>query len=681
MSQEFAAALEYSSALARFVRRNPDATDVLQHDTHWAKSKSARTFLDEARAVCKSRGVAIGLRWYRNKEYVRILARDLGGTPFQEIAAEISDLAAAAVQIALDHELATLIEKHGRPRTTEGQDSSFCVLGMGKLGGRELNYASDIDLLYLYRTDEGMTDGGVTLHTFYTKLARGLSRLWAEPTEHGMVYRVDLDLRPEGQNGPTVNSVASARTYYQSWGQTWERFVLLRAAPIAGDIALGDAFLEELHSFIFRKTLDYSTLESIREMKTRIDRKAARVSALGPGYDLKLGSGGIRELEFVVQTLTLLHAGRNPSVRQRTTASALMALAEAGLIPSDDATELQSAYAFLRTLEHRVQSIEMAQTHRLPAEAVELNRIQDSIHANLDARLSQSRAIVTRYFSELFAEPEGDDEEPPAAVLFHDERLDEDDELELVKKLPFDDHRAAIQTFRRIRTPVRGRSSVKGRRYLRRMAGAVLRELQQAADPDAALRNLETFLSRIGAWTTLLALLAENPGTTRTLVRLFGASDHLSSMFIAHPELLDQLVRIGAGTPVRGKKELRDELLAEESAATNLEDRMDVIRRWRRAELLRVALADLSGLIDLHTLSLQLSRTASLCVQSALRAATHEVFGVSDCDGFLVVALGGLGAREVLFGSDLDLVFFYDPARLPEGARSASELAAGSASA
>ena len=320
-----------------------------------------------------------GLRAYRNREYLRIGTRDLLAlAALEETTRDLSHLAEAAVQVAYEYTRAKLRAACGEAVIDEGgrlRPLGFVVFGMGKFGGLELNFSSDIDLIYLYERDAGPTSGGgkgaIEPRAFFTQLAQGMTRALSDLVAGGRVFRVDLRLRPDGMNGPVVNSLPNALLYYEAWGQTWERVALLKARPVAGDKELGEQFLRDISPFVFRRYLDFATLEDIKEMKARVERSLRGAgSGEGPGrsqpLNVKLGQGGIREIEFVTQALQLIHTGKDPHVRERSTLPALDRLVEGKYLAAADRDTLRDAYCFLRHVEHKLQIVQDRQTHTLP---------------------------------------------------------------------------------------------------------------------------------------------------------------------------------------------------------------------------------------------------------------------------------------------------------------------------
>lgn len=618
------------------------------------------------------------LRLYKQKEILRIGCRDLlGYGAIEEITSELSSLASAALDAAYSFCLDLLKKDYGTPycRDEAGnlKESTFVVLGMGKLGGNELNFSSDIDLIYLYQSDEGETQGGgkvYTLYEYYCKMSELITKAISANTEDGFVFRVDLRLRPEGQNGPVANSIASAMIYYESWGETWERSAMLKARPVAGDITLGDRFLKELEPFIYRKYLDFSTIEDIKEMKLKIDTSLA----LRPGmWDVKLGSGGIREIEFLVQANQLIHAGKERSLRERNTLRSLQIQKDKGLLADEDFEALAASYRFLRTVEHRIQVENERQTHKLPAKAEDLKRLARRCGFNELADFKKTLEFhslnVERLYDGIFHERSRsiDDVPPEVAQLFSSE-ADKDEVLRKLSSMGFEDTEAAYRRLDALReaSPA-ARISQRSRRALRRLAPRLFLEASISPDPDMALVNLDRFLNAVGAKGGFYSLLLENPKMIRFLAVLFGTSEFLSHFLIAHPELLDTLLRADTVTPVKGKEELRAELASVLGAAEGYEEMLDGIRRFRNIELIRVGINDVAEETSLPEVSAQLTTLAELSLETALKVSEEEIrlrYGAPFLpDGreavISVVGMGKLGGAEMNYSSDLDLIFIY----------------------
>ena len=637
------------------------------------------------------------LRIYKQEEMLRIGVRDLlGYGTLEEITAELSSLASAALDTAYIFCLNLLKKDYGIPyyRDEDGsfKQCTFTVLGMGKLGGNELNFSSDIDLIYLYLSDEGETrltlplplgegrgEGkSYTLYEFYCKLAELLTKAISSNTEDGFVFRVDLRLRPEGQNGPIVNSIRSAEIYYESWGETWERSAMLKARPVAGDISLGERFLKNIEPFVYRKYLDFSTVEDIKEMKLKIDRDLA----LKPGmWDVKLGSGGIREIEFLVQASQLVHAGKEKVIREKNTLRSLHKLNEKGLLPDDDCKILTEAYRFLRTAEHRIQVENERQTHKLPAKPEELRRLAKRCGFRDVDGFKETLAFhsknVERLYDGIFHEPSKSLEDiPPEVAHFFSNGTDKEEVVGRLASMGFEDPDATyyrLQTLKEA-TP-NARLTQRNRAALRRLAPHLFLEASRSPDPDMAIANLDRFLSTVGAKGSFYALLLENPKMIRFLAALFGTSDFLSQFLISHPELLDTLLRSDTVTPVKSKEELGAELSAAFSAAEGYEEVLDTIRRFRNIELIRIGINDIAEEIGLMEVCSQLTSLADLSIDVALRVSEEGIrsrygtpFLPDGTEAFIsVIGMGKLGGREMNYSSDLDLIFLYSGAGETKG--------------
>lgn len=639
-----------------------------------------------------------GLRAYRNREYLRIGSRDLlGQATLEETTRDLSNLAEAAVQVAYEYTREKLRAAYGEAVLNDGGRSrplGFVVLGMGKIGGAELNFSSDIDLIYLYERDAGPTTGGskgaIEPRAFFTQLAQGLTRALSDLIHGGRVFRVDLRLRPDGMNGPVVNSLPNTLLYYESWGQTWERMALLKARPIAGDKELGEQFLHDIAPFVFRRYLDFTTIEDIKELKTRVEQslRGARREVL----NVKLGRGGIREIEFVAQALQLIHAGKDPHVRARSTLLALDRLVEGKYLAASDRDILRDAYCFLRHVEHKLQVVQDRQTHTLPdneagiralarrlrlrqpgatvngqSSAVtaapfpppdEVERFWSTLHAHTDA--------VHQIFHALFHAqedtPDGHEPEITALLqeLHHEERT-----MWRLQQLGF---RELTESYRNLQLlhngPPHSPASPKRRKILYALAPTLFHEVSHAADPDRALAAMANLIASIGARSSFLALLRENPSTLRTLVKLFGTSAYLSQVFLRHPELLDSLVRADLARVYKDRATMQAELTARLAEVDDFEDRLDILRRYRTEEFLRIGINDSDGLLDVTQTSRQLTDLAETCLVGAYDIACSALLqqlGLTTPPGRLaIVGMGKLGAGELNYNSDLDLIFLYD---------------------
>jgi [glutamine synthetase] adenylyltransferase / [glutamine synthetase]-adenylyl-L-tyrosine phosphorylase len=637
------------------------------------------------------------LRQLRHREYLRIGLADLTGrasveTTMTELSALADGVFAAACQWA-QHTLRLqygrlLREDDARQDSGRGTQDSFVVLAMGKLGGGELNFSSDVDVMYLYDTDATATRGGRrgTLETreYFSRLAELVTRALQEVTSAGFAFRVDLRLRPEGVNGPIVNALGNALLYYEAYGQTWERTALIQARPIAGALQLGDRFLREVRPFLYRRYLDYTTVADMKEMKARVEAQLGEKVGRG---NVKLGRGGIREIEFLVQVLQLIHGGRDERLRGGGSLPTLTRLVAGGYLPADEGEALAAAYRFLRHVEHKIQIVHQRQTHSVPREPREQETLArrlgyrgDDVVAQLWADLDRHAAVVRRAFEKLFYEPAAETRrtgDAEGAQLLRD--LDHTEpSLARLQALGFARPQASYENLLLLRDgPPSARARAPRKKALYELAPALLSTILKSADPDLALQNLAIFISTIGARTTFLALLRENPGTLRMLVELFGGSQFLANAFVRHPELLDTLVRADLVRVHRDVQDLETELDAVLAGASDLEDVLDVLRRFRNQEFLRIGINDLQGLLEPEEVSNELTALAEACLRRACDVAAQDVcrrYGLAQLPGrFVVLAMGKLGGAELNYNSDLDLIFVFEEAELGASPMSAHE--------
>ncbi len=679
-----------SEFLAEQVARRREIFSFLFLDDGFKRRTGPADLLSEAVSEAARCGdeaeVKAALRRIKLREVARIGARDLSGiAPLVEVMEDLSALASAALSGALFFARRLLTERYGVPRVegTEGRECGFVVMGMGKLGARELNFSSDIDLLYLYETDSGTTDGGregkpISLHQYFVRLSETITRIVSEVTEDGFVFRVDLRLRPEGTRGDLANSLRSAEIHYESWGQTWERAALIKARPVAGDIAVGEEFLRIITPFVYRKYLDFTSIEEIKEMKERINLAAARVRK--GGRDVKLGAGGIREIEFFAQAHQLIYGGKNPALRVRGTMEALSELVRQGIVPEEERKALVEAYAFLRALEHRIQVFQERQTHVLPRREADLRRLSrtmglpdgDALLSALDRHAGNVRSIYGRLFRG--AQEEFPSDIPPDVLALFFQEIDEEEGIARLAALGFADPHAARRNLAALREgPPFVRLPARARRYLEKIGPAVLSRVIRTPAPDMALAHTERFLAAIGARTMFYAMLFENPRVIDALVRLFGSSRFLSGYLLRHPELLDTFLKHDLAALVKTKSDLRRELGEILASCADFEQEMDELRRFKNLETLRIGAHDLAGNLSLEEGMHQVSALAEVLLSGALVLARREVarrFGVpvDTTEGggkearFCVLGMGKLGAEELSYHSDLDIIFLYSGA-------------------
>ncbi len=626
-----------------------------------------------------------GLRRLRRRELVRIAWRDLAlAAPLAETLAELSALADAAIRSALGYARLALAPRYGEPRSADGRPQELVVLGMGKLGGGELNFSSDIDLIFLF-PEGGETDGarGVANEDYFTRLGQALIRLLDARTAEGFVFRVDMRLRPLGEPGPLVMNFGAFEDYLQKQGRDWERYAWVKARAVTGAAAYQGLFDDVVRPFVYRRYLDFGVYESLREMKALIAREVVRRDLQD---NVKLGPGGIREIEFIVQAQQLIRGGAEPALQTPSLLSALPRLAGAKLLPAQAVAELQEAYTLLRRVENRLQMAADQQTHALPDDDLGRERLAaasgcadwDVFRAALDA----GRQRVSARFNAVVLGPGGRGEPAPAAMLEPLwvaepalERIAQDvaqlgiRESAEAARLLFELRQSAY--FRRLDEYGRRRLAT----LLPRLLAAVARATGgRRVDGQTVLARLVRIIEAIGGRTAYLALLNENPQALDRLVRICGMGDYLARQVAAHPLLLDELLdsRVFESLPQRGQ--FAGELAARlEHAGADEERQVDALRHFRRAAMFRVALQDLTGRLPLMQVSDRLTDIAELIVAEALALAwrqTASVYGEPRCqDGgppraarVAIVGYGKLGGMELGYGSDLDLVFLHDSA-------------------
>jgi len=649
---------------------------------HWLKwMKPAEAIAKDVRAATEGASdfadLCRRLRLVRRYEMLRLGALELGWGTTEEVAKELSAFADVCLEVAVAFCDAELSRELGAPRGDRGEPARFVVMAMGKLGGDELNFSSDIDVCYFYSTDAGAA-GEVSLHHYYAELSRRVTSALETATAEGMIFRVDLRLRPEGRNGPICNSLAAAERYYETFGRTWERQAWLRARPAAGDRALGDELLATLDAFIYPRHVEPRMVEEVRGLRALFRDPADGPGQLGEtGFDVKLGSGGIRDVEMVVQALQLLHAGKREDLRERNTPRALPRLVVAGLLSDREAQTLLSGYRFWRRLEHRVQVATGAQRHRLPSDAEARARFAVGLGfadlPNFDAEVAATRAAVDAIAATL-GEP------PPEANLEAARLLDplrDREELERrVAAAGFADVEASADMLELVGA---------------RMPVVFLEQAIASPDPDRALGHFRDLALR--GSVGLMALLRDHPQLVRMLGTLFGTSDRLAELLVRHPEMWAPFIE-GLGARVRSAEEMRQRLAAqlqgeqdrhggggsagdageeageaagqeageEANQEANQEERqLRAIRLFQTEEILRIGLHDVAGILDPGEVCAQLSDLAETCLGAGIAAALPALIRRMGTPGtaLTVLGLGSLGAREMRYGSDLDLVFLY----------------------
>lgn len=632
------------------------------------------------------------LRELQRRELLRIAARDLarlGPTP--EIMTELSDLADVCLQTVLRVCWEQLTGRFGLPweQTLEGawQRTRFCILGMGKLGGQELNYSSDVDVLFVY-SDEGWvfkqpprkgSDAGKGMgnHEFFRRLGEAFIAEVGHPTEHGTLYRIDLRLRPEGKAGPLARSLESYENYYAQWGQTWERMMLIKARGVAGDAGLADEFVETVQPFRFPRLLGPGVTDEMAAMKRRLETEVVR--ARDEDRNVKLGRGGIREIEFIAQTQQILHAGRQPFLMDRQTVPTLRKLATYEHLAPADAETLVAAYHFLRDVEHRLQMESQLQTHTLPAGGHARERLARLMGftavAGFDTALESHRRNVRHVYQTALA---------PAATTTPDDEGSELPELagneapwlerfaNLLFRDPAKAHRLAT-TF--VHGPGFGHVPARTEQAARRLLARFLSlcpsrdtvaarrraagpdgdpKARWLSDPDRVLARLDTFIAAYGARSPLFDVWQAKPTLFDLLVLLFDRSEFLAETVIRSPDLVDELEVSGRLHESRKAGRTLTDL---RHGLRDADQRL-WIRRYHETEFTRIGLREILGLATFEQNLVELTALAEACLQYALEVALRQL-KIRSCP-IAIIGLGKLGGAELNYGSDLDVLFVAD---------------------
>jgi glutamate-ammonia-ligase adenylyltransferase len=613
------------------------------------------------------------LRRLRHRAIVRVALREvLRLADIDRTSAEVSAIAAAATDAALAACTRTAFARHGVPRgaalaSGDAGVVPFVVLGMGKLGGDELNLGSDVDLCFFYETDDAEVDrsalaararGGreLTVHELYSRVASATSAALSDVTEDGFCFRVDLRLRPEGTRGPLVNSLASAERYYESWGRTWERAAFLRARPVAGDRAFGGVLLDALRPFVFRREVRPSLAGELAEML----RRSRRELSIDVERDVKLGRGGIREAEFFVQALQLIWGGRHPQLQVAGTMDALARLVAAGIVTDREARELAAGWSLLRRVEHRIHMSAGYQTHALPElGSDEHERMARSLGLAsgdaLDATLDATRTRVAALFSSLELPP---DTTSPDLEDFADLVASGASASAIAERvqavLPVSDPDEAAAHLARLARRAGSPLSAVARERTPELGPMLLRHVREAADADSALSFLAEFFTRVGAGFGYEKLLLEEPRLALRLVGLFGASATLSTALVGHPEELDRLLVFG-GLPDHAEIDAMHAALDPRDA--DPERFVAGLRRIKRELTLRLGLAHVAGEAGPPRIERLLTALAEAQLRAVLAKAAHDLR--AEELPLAIFGLGKLGGRELGFGSDLDVLFVY----------------------
>jgi glutamate-ammonia-ligase adenylyltransferase len=688
---------------------NPDFLDMLRVPLRSSPSRAEllAQLQGDIDAAFEDSSVLRAFRRFRQRQMLRIGTNDIiRDRPLEEITRDISRVADTALEVALAAALRHLSGRFGEPYTSSGQPARCVVLAFGKLGGKELNYSSDIDLMFLY-DEEGATRGkrvnGLSNDDFFARVVGEVVRLLSAHTDRGQAYRVDLRLRPEGNRGPLARSLASTLAYYDTLGRTWERQALIKVRPVAGNMRLGEDFLKAIEPFVYRKYLSVAEINEIKAQKRRIEQKTGRAGE--SDTDVKTGHGGIRDVEFTIQFLQLLNGGDLPEVRQRNTLKAMQALERVGCLTDQEYRVLDDAYRFLRKLEHRLQIMFDLQTHALPQGQEELRKLalrmgyteatknqESGIGSQRDRPISLrpdgnavphyleafvqdyrektqlNRKILDHLLHQTF-QGEGGQPEPEADLIL-DPNPDPDKIHAVLGRYPFRDVAGAYLNLTQLaQESVPFLSTRRCRHFLASIASRLLRALAETPDPDMALVNLEKVSASLGGKGVLWELFSFNQPSLKLYVELCAWSPFLSEILINNPGMIDELLDSLVLNQPRSAEELRQELTDLCRGAADLDP---ILHSFRDKELLRIGVRDILGKDTIQETTAALSDLAETIL---LQIATHQYLPLTQRYGvpylgdgprsgqvsrWVLLGLGKLGGREMGYHSDLDLILVYE---------------------
>jgi glutamate-ammonia-ligase adenylyltransferase len=620
------------------------------------------------------------LRVFRRREMTRIAFRDLAGwSNLAETVTDLTNLADTCLEQTASILYDGLSEKFGKPTTEDGSPQSIVILGLGKLGARELNFSSDIDLIFTY-PKAGHTHGtpdSISTDDFFTRLGRQLIKVISQPTAEGFVFRMDMRLRPYGENGPLVMHFDALENYFEQQGREWERYALIRARIVAGDKKTGNHLLERLNPFIYRRYLDYGAYDSLREMKQMISLEVKRK---GMKHNIKLGKGGIREIEFFGHMFQLIRGGVTPDLQQRSIQKVLKILARDNHIPSEVSDELMAAYVFLRNTEHRLQEFADQQTHDLPMNELNQARLAASMGftdtIEFFSQLDQHRNNVHRHFKFLLEAKDSESKQPNLEEQLQgiwQGLIGDNPAEEILASVGFGQPREVLRLLDYLRNSIgSNRLGDKGRRRLEKLMPQVLIEVGGGNRSEIVLGRIIDLIKSIGGRISYFALLLENPMILTHLIQLAGASPWIASFLAQHPVLLDELLDPRTLYIPPEAEQIRVDLnqRMRQAPPDDLEYQIEQLCVFKEINVLRVAAADVSGALPLMRVSDHLSDIAETLLAAVVQMAyehLQEQHGAPACQlngqtcekGFAVIAYGKLGGLELGYGSDLDLVFLH----------------------
>jgi len=649
--------LELSPFLKQLVSRHPDWLEELQVSGRLEKASPPSA--GQLAAGIKKDGLDPALRQFRNREMMRLIWRDLRElAPVDEILADLSTLADVCQQAAVNYHTRVLEEKYGTPRSSDGREQKLIVIGLGKLGGRELNLSSDIDIIFCY-PHRGECDGRRRLanEQFFTRLARQVIRSLSELTADGFCFRVDTRLRPFGDSGPLVSSYAALENYYQREGRDWERYALIKARPVAGDLVAGQQLLDLLSPFVYRRYIDFGAIEALRDMHANVREDALRKDRLD---DIKRGPGGIREIEFLVQTFQLLRGGREPSLQTPSIFAATESLGSLKLLSGEAMTKLLSAYRFLRKTENRIQALHDQQTHRVPSgeDGLRVARAMGFENmAEFQLALEETRNNVQFLFEQCLPQPAepANDKRPWHAYWQAARNNIQNQESDVATWKPMTDF---VKRLNRLSL------SQRASRRLDQFMPVLLEQIEALSPDNAIVDRVFDLVSAICRRSAYLSLLVHNPDASKRMLDLFAASSRVAQTVTRYPALLDELIDPSLGAYPPARKDIQAGIGRVLEGNSDTETALQDLNYFKQVISLRIAVAVLQSTMSASEAQSALSQLAQSQVEAALVLSKLEMetrHGRLPGPELAVIAYGSLGAGALGFDSDLDLIFLYQP--------------------
>ena len=652
------AALRHTRYGQRLLAAEPALRDELRAGLERPFERDEMQAFLAAQAISDEASLRCALRALKKRVVLRLMVRDLSGrADLGEIMASITQLAELAIQEALGHLDNWLQQSYGAPIGEEsGKQQNLIVVAMGKLGGGELNVSSDVDLIYLY-PENGTSSGPTTRsnHEYFTLLGQKLTQALSELTPEGYVFRVDLRLRPYGESGPVVSSFAMLEQYFLTQGREWERYAWIKGRALSGDAT---GLNELVRPFVYRKYLDYGAFASMRGLHAQIRREVARRELAD---NIKLGPGGIREVEFIAQVFQLIRGGKEAGLQLRPTRATLDAIGARNLLPAKTVRELHAAYTLLRNLEHRLQYLDDAQTQALPVSDTDRALIAQAMGAShwktFKALLDTQRTLVETYFEQIFSTGEqAIDEASPWNK--------EEDASEALAQLGYTDSAAAAGQLDRVKHSQRYRNlPTESRARFDALMPRIIVEAAHHGAGSETLARMITLMEAISRRESYLALLAEYPNTLTHVARVCSASPWAADYLTQHPLLLDELLDTRALMEKRDWPLLAQRLREELNDFPGTEREMDTLRHFKHAQTFHLLAQDLEGVLPIEILSDELTALAECILKQVLRLAWASLTRKHrDTPGFAIIGYGKLGGKEFGYASDLDIVFLYDDA-------------------